>query len=273
MNLRLEKKEIIILAVSVLLALLVYAAAQFFYIKPAKQSIEQKESQLKMESKLLASVGKQLSPKKETELSSTAELQKILPVDPMVEQLVLDLEKAEVVSGSFISSMEFGEGELVEESTQPDSDSQETESAGTQTANPSGENTQPEQNNGSSEIAEQNDNGLKMPEGVKKTSVLLTVRSENYADVEQFIEMLENLKRIVTVESIEFNGPDEVTALAEDEQPVTFKLTVSAYYMPELDGLESSKPTLEGPEPANKLNPFGSFIDPVEELAEQENPQ
>lgn len=243
MNLRLEKKNINILTAAVLLAVLTYVGAYFLYISPLKDSLALKESQLKSEQQLNTTIETRLASADTSDIS-TVELQKKLPVDPMIEQLVLDLEKAEVISSSYITSMEFNS-----EGAPDDALSAETQAQGAETIS----------------SAETDNPSIPMPEGVSKTKVTITVESDTYFDLERFIETLEKLKRVIVVDSISFSGPEEVDSLSDEVSPIIMTLTINSFYLSGLDDLKDSNPKIESPEPANKRNPFPTFGDYSEE--------
>ncbi|WP_226085436.1 pilus assembly protein PilO [Mesobacillus sp. S13] len=244
MNLRFEKKNIMILAIAVSLSVLIYIGAYFVFINPLKDSLALKENQLKSEQQLSESFETRLAASKD-DYQSTIELQKKLPVDPMVEQLVLDFEKAEVVSNSYITSMEFNQ----ESSEAPTAQAGETQ--GTETV--TGEAVEP----------------LKMPEGIEKTAVTITVEADGYFELEKFIETLEKLKRLVMVDSISFSGPEEINSLSDEKSPIVMTLTINSYYLSGLDDLKEHNPKIETPAPANKRNPFPTFGDYSEENLEE----
>jgi type IV pilus assembly protein PilO len=249
MNLRIEKKNIIILTASVLLAVLMYVGAYFLYLSPLQDSLALKESQLQSEQQLNTTIETRLASADSNDIS-TVELQKMLPVDPLIEQLVLDLEKAEIISNSYITSMEFNN-----DASQDAALSAETQAQGTETI-----------------TADDTDNSsIRMPEGVSKTTVTITVESDNYFDLERFIETLEKLKRVVVVDSISFSGPEEIDSLSDEASPIIMTLTANSFYLSGLDNLKGTNPKVETPEPANKRNPFPTFGDYSEEnLTEEE---
>ncbi|WP_141650897.1 hypothetical protein [Neobacillus massiliamazoniensis] len=89
----------------------------------------------------------------------------------------------------------------------------------------------------------------------------MSIESPNYAKFEKFIGTLESLKRIVVVESISYTGGQEITSLAQSTQPLSYNLTVSAFYMPILADLTAQLPKIDAPAPANKQNPLSQFPD------------
>lgn len=250
MSLRLEKKHIIILVIAALIAVLLYFGAYFLYLNPLKNSLSLKESQLKSEQQLSAALETHLASVNESDFGSTAEIQKLLPVDPMIEQLVLDLEKAEVVSNSYITSIEFTDSEQDELAAQTEVNLVGGSSEAVQSEEPE-----------DSEIytdAEQTAE-LSMPDGLAKTSATIVVKADNYLDLEKFIETLESLKRIVMVDSISFTGPKEMVSLLDEEEQIEMSLAINTFYLPGLVDLKEYNPKVETPEPANKRNPFPSF--------------
>ncbi|MCM3572061.1 hypothetical protein M3172_02585 [Mesobacillus subterraneus] len=263
MNLRLEKKHYIILLAAAVVSIFVYLIAFYLYLKPLNTSLALKESQLKMEQELNTTLEARLATVNETDFSSTAELQKRLPVDPMVEQLVLDIEKAEVISNSFVSSIEFNAEQQAGVPMEQETTAEEQVE---------------QQNNDSDDQAEKSisevpvsNSQTMVPDGLLKTSVQINVKAENYFSLEKFIETLESLRRIVVVESISFSGPQESFAVSDEEVPIEMSLSINSFYFPELADLMDYNPKIQAPEPANKRNPFPTFGDYSENnLIEQE---
>lgn len=253
MNLRLEKKHYIILLAAAVVSIFVYLIAFYLYLNPLNTSLALKESQLKMEQELNTTLEARLAAVNETDFSSTAELQKRLPVDPMVEQLVLDIEKAEVISNSFVSSIEFNAEQQAGVPMEQETTAEEQVE---------------QQNNDSDDQAEKSisevpvsNSQTMVPDGLLKTSVQINVKAENYFSLEKFIETLESLRRIVVVESISFSGPQESFAVSDEEVPIEMSLSINSFYFPELADLIDYNPKIQAPEPANKRNPFPTFGD------------
>jgi type IV pilus assembly protein PilO len=94
---------------------------------------------------------------------------------------------------------------------------------------------------------------------MKKLTVNLSVESASYEDFEKFISTLESLKRIVVVESINYTGGPEITSLTDNINPLSYSLTISAFYMPTLADLQAQLPKIDTPAPAGKQNPLSQF--------------
>ncbi|HYK74641.1 MAG TPA: type 4a pilus biogenesis protein PilO, partial [Pseudoneobacillus sp.] len=176
---------------------------------------------------------------------NTEFLQKRLPVKPLLEQFILDLEKAEIFSDSLIQQMNFGA--TGDEETNSTMD----QALGLSYKRNDGTEVSAEAVEG--EVAEP------LPSGVVKIPVNLSIQSPSYFDLEKFLDTIENLDRIVTVESINFSGQPEITELQQEQQPITYQVTLSLYYLPGLVDLQNELPQIETGEPANKSNPLQQF--------------
>lgn len=254
MKLSFSKKYKLILLVGLLLIVLLVVFAQFFKLSPLKSDLALKEQTLATEKKLLDSITQKKLDETNKVTEDTRELQKKVPVSPLQEQFILDLEKAENVSNSKISSMAFSKDTDVPMTTEA-APAVETANA-TETA----ETTEvPEVKTVQETTAEQ---AAPAPtSGLKKLTVNLSVESPVYEDIEKFIATLESLKRIVVVESINYSGGEEITTLdpAEEKKQISYTLTVSAYYLPGLEDLIAELPKIDAPAPANKKNPLSAF--------------
>jgi type IV pilus assembly protein PilO len=271
-NLQLEKKHYLIILGAFLLAILFYLGAYYLYLNPLKTSLLLKESQLKTEQQLTEALETRVASVNESDFSSTAELQKKLPVDPMVDQLVLDFEKAEVISDTFITSIEFNEGDqttsTIEEGAGQQEDSSVLQNEQADVLDTQQAEEAQSDNLGASTDEQDKGNLMNMPEGLATTTATIIVEAEKYLDLEKFIETLENLQRIVVVKSISFNGPEEIFTLADESERIEMTLTVNALYYPELKDLKDYSPKVQVPEPANKRDPFPSFGDVSEDGTE-----
>ncbi|WP_316571858.1 pilus assembly protein PilO [Neobacillus sp. YIM B06451] len=232
------------------------AGAYFLAIQPLKDELKMKQDSLKTEEQLLAIIqGKEKETENFTPQSST-QMQYKIPVKPLVEQMILDLEKAEVVSGSKILSMAIAKDSEVAVQEETEAATGET-TEGTQTGETgnAGENQE-----GQAEGTLPHPKSvIQVPEGVKKVTVQLSVESPGYDELEKFVSTLESMKRITVIESIAYTGGAEITSLQQKDEPLKFSITVSAFYMPDLEDLAQQLPDIGAPEPAGKRNPLSSF--------------
>jgi type IV pilus assembly protein PilO len=272
MKLSFSKRESLILGIGILLLVLFFVFAQFYYLTPLKGDLTREQQTLNLEQKQLEITSQKNAVNTNTTMNDTKELQQMIPVKPLEDQFILDLEKAETLSNSQIKSMSFTKDADANGGTNQANQQNANGQANT-AANQNGikQNTAP-QNNANQNNANQNQTNQgsanqankpasAAPSGLKKLTVNLSIESPNYAQIEKFIGTLESLKRIVVVESISYTGGQEITSLAQSTQPLSYNLTVSAFYMPTLADLTAQLPKIDAPAPANKQNPLSQFPD------------
>ncbi|WP_409289537.1 pilus assembly protein PilO [Peribacillus sp. SCS-37] len=215
----------------ILSLLLVGAVIVFLYFKllyPLESELSIKKSELSSEEKMVSMLQSEGSGARDSKFESTVELQKKLPVKSLVEQILLELEKAEVISNSFIVSLNVKEEDA---------------------------------ENGNAVAAADKDSGAVegeagLPPGVKKVDLELTVQSLSYSNLEAFISSIENSSRIMKVSALKFTGGVEIMSTEQNPERLVYNVTVSAFYHPGLTDLAKDIPPMDKPEPANKKTPF-----------------
>ncbi|WP_147532505.1 hypothetical protein [Bacillus marasmi] len=272
-----SKKETIILVLTVLLTILAIFSLYYFYLEPKYNLIDTQTASLKTEKELLATLQEQSQQKSNITAESLAVLQRKVPVKPQQEQLILDLEQAEVVSGTKIINMSFSEGDVAPPPAEtPEDTNKENENGDDEAkdenadaADEDKDNEAKEENDENADDNKEKENTYKptpLPGGIKRLMVTLSVESSNYEELKKFIESVEGLQRTIVVETISFSGVAEVTELPEanakqDDEKIAYSLTLSAFFMPGLTDLQDKLPELVAPPPANKTNPFNRFPD------------
>lgn len=260
MRLNMSKKEQLTVAAIAGFLVLFFAGVYFLVVQPLKTDLDTKKASLKTEEQLLVILQEKEKKTEEFTSASTTQMQFKIPVKPLVEQLILDFEKAETVSGSKILSMNFakdGEVSVPEQTDEEKAAGEASTDAAEQTAN---ESETPSGTDGeNSEAAQKPVSVLEVPEGVRKVTVQLSVESPGYEELEKFVAALEDLKRIAIVESIDYTGGAEIITLQQKNEPLKFTVTISAFYMPELKDLIQQLPDVGAPDPAKKRNPLSSF--------------
>lgn len=255
MRLKLSKKEKLILLAGILFVILLIAIAQFMMLSPLKSDLVTKEQSLQTEQKLLDAITQKKADETNKVIEDTRELQKKVPVTPLQEQFILDLERAENVSNSLVKSMSFSKDADVT-ITPP---AQENASVNGETITDESLEVKTVQ-----EVeAEKETQTANTVTGLKKLTISLSVESPTYEDLEKFISTLESLNRIVVVESINYSGGKEITSLDTEpsDEKLSYSLSVSAYYLPTLNDLIADLPKIDAPGPANKKNPLTTFSD------------
>lgn len=238
MILRVTRQQFILFLLACTIVLGMFYFGYLFVLQPLKQKAQSLSGQLETERRLLAELTNQFGERRQLSKESVIELQKQLPTKPLLDQFLIDLEKAEVVSKSSILSMSFGEND---------------EGTGEQS------NDQNEEN----EVSDPPTSSL--PEGIEKITVTLEVQSSSYYQLEEFIEALEGTNRIITVESLAFTGNEELITEDQPVAPLRYSLKVSALYYPKLEELKDKISELEIPKPAEKTSPLFEIAEQIDE--------
>lgn len=265
-----NKKQLFLLGSTFLILILLFTFLYFFLFDPVKKEVVAKTSELKNEEQILSMVQAKAGTGA-VNFESTTELQKRLPVQPLTDQFVLNLEKAEVVSNSFIIDMEFTDGETSAE-TAPVEEPEATET--TEDTSESSDADEQESEEKDSEAADTSDTAEStesaptvkdnsvteapstLPDSLKKISAKINVRSSSYEEMLEFIQTIQSTNRIVTIDSLTFEGAEEVTTRDQSLEPLEYELIVTSYYYPSLTDLQDQTPTVVTPKPSEKKNPF-----------------
>ncbi|WP_240374721.1 hypothetical protein [Bacillus piscicola] len=218
MSVNMEKKHWIVL----LLGIVLLCVITFFQYKTTVQPLEaEKERQMKElerweEQAAALRSGTAESPGEQAAARFKYEQQ--LPRAPRPDQFLLDLDKAEEISNSYILSVErLGEGEwpfsevederealVIEEPEDPPEESVEPETA-----------------------------RVSVPENVRTLSYMVTVRARAYTNVKRFVEVLDHSSRLIHIEKLQFTGEEEWVRKDQEREPIQVTLMVTAYYYPE----------------------------------------
>ncbi|MBH9967092.1 hypothetical protein [[Bacillus] enclensis] len=237
MNINLTKKQWSILISAAVIGMLILAGVNYFVLQPAEKRLQYKKEELGIQVKLQQAVEAKVDSIEDNETLDSSSLQQKIPVEPLTEGIILDLEKAEMISGSTIQSINFEkmDGAL---------------------ATAEGE-----------ESAAAPETGDQLPSLLKRLKMTMTIESPGYFEMEAFLEEIENLQRIVEINGIYFQGGQELKENMESysEEAITFELTASAFYIPELEDLKDGLPKIQSPAPSLKKNPFPQFPDEEDE--------
>jgi type IV pilus assembly protein PilO len=197
-------------------------------------------------------------------IDNTFSLQEEVPVIPLVDQLMLQFEKAEVLSDSLIMTMQFSDGEVddEEELTQGD-----VEDRASEEENKEAPSVTSEEDTTTTIKAEQPPAPEVLPEGVKKITAEMSVVSKDYNGLLKFLRTIEELKRVTVIEGITFTGLSEIEMASVEVNPnqLKYEITIAAYYLPELTDYLEDLPSEDFPAPGGKENPLTGSEEEKEE--------
>lgn len=255
---------IIIFTVLLLAAAVIYT--YFAVYQPLALDIETAERELKSEEKLIEALENKTEGASAAAGTATGTLQQELPVKPMTDKLLLDFEKVELLSGSLITDIAFAEGEApaVEQGEEQGEEAEASETQANEEADTADNSEADEQATDMEEDGEQPAAAPApevLPPGIKKISAQLTVESLGYFEMKKFLAKLEQQIRIIEIEQLTFDGPEELEKLEGTDEPLRYDVTIAAYYMPELLSLMQDVPKVDSPAPAKKEDPFVKIND------------
>ncbi|PIC57877.1 pilus assembly protein PilO [Sporosarcina sp. P12(2017)] len=202
----------LVVLVSIFLIALVYYTVTNVYL-PAKETKDQMAAQFASERDVLFSLQKQLANKDPNETVTSAPLQKVVPVIPLEDALLIRLEKAEVKSNSRIEEINFSKEVFDVEL---------------------------------------------LPENVQNLETVLmevTLAADTYKQVDTFIYEIEEMIRIMNVETIQFEATAEKTEEESDIGEMKVVISFNAYFRPDLVNLQNEAPKVDAPPPALKFDP------------------
>lgn len=258
MSLQLTKKNIIYGGLGVFVTSCLLIGGYYFLLNPLNKEIELKQNELSTEEKLYETLAEKAADKNNDVIENTMKLQRKLPVEPFLEQFILDLEKAEVISNSFIEQMTFSDAEMnakeIIETTPPTEQTEQAATAEEQLQNDAAGNNEAAPENDTQETGQADVPTI--PEEMKRITVTLTVNSSNYFDMLKFLDVIEHFQRITKVDSLTFSGGEEIKSVDDKKEELSYTIVLSTFYYPKLEELKKDLPPFETPPPSNKKNPL-----------------
>ncbi|MBS4173704.1 hypothetical protein [Bacillus sp. FJAT-49736] len=238
MTLRIEKKEIILLLLAFILFGSIITILYFKIYQPANLLLDQKKMELKTEKRGYAILQSKVGQINDETYESTLSLQKKVPVKPLTDQLLIQIQKAETISGAEIKEINFN---MDENQTDVLQDRYNLDN--------------------SSEDQQGKNNASKgtVPNGMQSIPFTLSVKAPTYFEMEEFLNQLQSLSRITDIQKIDFNGPTEEVLNGQADTSIVFHVTASAFYMPSLQDLVDQLPKMDVPSASGKVDPFPNF--------------
>jgi len=229
-----NKNTSIILLVLLIAALLF--AVYYYLVLPKKENVESLESSINSLQTEITSLQDQQS---SIEVSTTSNVENVfairqkLPQSREIDQLLRNLEEIEYMTKSRITSIGFNSyDELVSESSivsNPDEEAATDEKAQDETATE--ESTESANTEGEvletpvSDIA-----ATTLPPELKLITFNLEIEAPENQNIEKFIKELENLPRIVHIDSIDYSLPGEEGELQGEDESITASIQVTTFY-------------------------------------------
>ncbi|MCG3089252.1 pilus assembly protein PilO [Sporosarcina cyprini] len=90
---------------------------------------------------------------------------------------------------------------------------------------------------------------------IQSLLVEVKLQAGNYAQVDRFIDVIEEMDRIFVVDSMEFTVPEELRTTSEEPRTLELAISFRAFYRPDLTALLDEAPKVDAPKPAAKDDP------------------
>jgi len=232
-----SKKNTSLLLLVVLIGALLFAV-YYYMVLPKKDQVDSLESSINSLQTEITSLQSQLSSTEaqtKTKVENVFAIRQKLPQSREIDQLLINLEEIEYVAKSRITSIGFNSyDQLVSESsivTNPDEEGETEETTQNETVTEESS----DDTNIEGEVSETPVSDIAaeaLPPELKLITFNLAIEAPEKQNIQKFIKELENLPRIMHIDSINYSLPgeeDEMTEEDEDES-VTASIQVTTFY-------------------------------------------
>ena len=230
MTVQFTKLYLIILIAAVVAVVASFLIGYSSYIAPVYGEKEVLAENLEFEENQVQILNQQIRSLDSNVLETSFALQRKLPVQPLLDQFLLDISRAEGLSGSYILNINISE---------------------------SGDVTLAEGESIKEQISTEVEQNSALPEKIedlRKITVFLSVRANDYEALANFLREIDSLPRLTNIDSVNFLGHDEKIMVNDSHQSLEFSVLLSTYYYPPLAQLREESPKIDFPNPANKDN-------------------
>lgn len=218
-----RQKDIALLVLAVIFFVLLVSYSWFQLYAPAKEENRQAVTSLVDQREVIFELQRQVAAKPAEQSTSSRPLQRKVPVLPLEDILLVQLEKAEVKSKALINNVTFVQDEL---------------------------------NEVPAESSDQLDARTEDPAlALKLLTIDVELTASSYEEVDKFIREVEATERIFVVQSIELDTPEEIRESAAEKEPIELRVSFQAFYRPDLQELIPEVPKLDAPMSAGKEDP------------------
>ncbi|SFE70624.1 hypothetical protein [Alteribacillus iranensis] len=213
MRIEIERRHWIVFGVGIILLLAIFLFMYITEVRPVTQEQERLQTSIESLEEQLAAREREESVSAGDRISDRYSLFQRLPSEPRQDEFLLQVDRAEEMSGSqVLSAVHLADG--------PET--------GVQTA----EETEPDVTVEGEETAEENPETTMtaVPEEVESMTYQFIVESPSYENAERFMEVIDDTTRLLHIHSLQFSGQEEWIWREEEPQPLTFNVVISAYF-------------------------------------------
>lgn len=242
MKLTSSKNSTIILLILLIAALLF--AIYYYFVLPKEEEAENLEisvGSIKSEISTLDSQITEIQEGKSKDTENLYALRKKIPETRNIDEVILNIEEIEYSTGVRIDGIEFNNyDENAKESNIIENNNENSEegNANTENASSEAENTTSNSENASNEKQESTSENTQpvseiasqVPADLKLITLNVKIQAPKLANVKKFIQEIENLERIMHIDSIEYDIPGEEQQFEETPQAVAATIQITTFY-------------------------------------------
>ncbi|GEN51920.1 hypothetical protein [Halobacillus faecis] len=239
MKIEWNRQSLWIIIAGVVLVLVFYILGQRVILAPYQEEVVEKEAILTQEQKILSAIENNQKGTEREQILTSRTIQQELPVIPLMDQLLIGLDRAENATTSIINSMAISDSESVIPIIATENNREEN-----------GVNNGEEENLNEDVVDEPvEDEAERLIEGLHTLQFTLDVTSENYDEMVSFMSEIQSLSRVIQIESIQFDAP-------ESENELGYSIVMNSYYQPLYASLANEAPQYHYGGSPNKVDPF-----------------
>ncbi|WP_281975917.1 type 4a pilus biogenesis protein PilO [Halobacillus litoralis] len=202
-------------------------------VHPLQQEVKEKEKVVEQEEKVLSAIEENSNESERDLLLTSRTIQQQLPVVPLLDQLLIGLDRAANSSTSLINNIGISDSESIIALADEEVEGLDEEDGEEEELKPESEESEAQQ----------------LIEGLHTLQFSIDVTSENYSEMMKFMKEIQSLPRITQIESIQFEAPDNDSELG-------YSILLNSYYQPLYAGLANEAPQYHYGGNSDKLNPF-----------------
>ncbi|MEG0258619.1 MAG: potassium transporter [Lysinibacillus sp.] len=219
-----SKNSAILLLIALIAAILF--AVYYYVVTPKLDEVEAKEASISTLNDEITSIKGQITTietKQQAAASNTLAMRKKVPQKRVIENVILNIEEIEAVTGTRIETIEFN-----------NYDSLVLDSAITDPNAPVVEEGQPTDENAEEKPAEPPTSTIakeSLPPELKLVTFSIEVAALDFESLQDFLKEIENIERVMKIDTFDFSLPGEDDKYQKDADPtVTATIQVTTFF-------------------------------------------
>ncbi|UCZ52093.1 hypothetical protein LGQ02_14725 [Bacillus shivajii] len=257
-----NQRKILYGSIGAVFLLLLVAFTYFLYLSPKIDERNRAISNVSQEQELVSQLEetqREEARERQRQTGQSTDLQRRLPVVPLTDQFLLDLNRAEELANVRMMELVLTNDQPVHEVIvmssperigDPDGEEEETREARGLTAQLESYLEPETEGEGVAWIGD-------VIDGLYKQQANIIVKVDTYDHLIRFLDELDSLVRLLNIEEVHFSREDMSDDMIVDgEDALFYQVIASSYYYPPLTDLEHEAPRVDYPPMEGRDQPF-----------------